>query len=70
MTKTDKQWLDFQLEHIERAPEPYKYNGETIGHPFNLAQTIDSFLYVINKFIYIKITVNLYKELYISPIVI
>lgn len=43
MTKTDKQWLDFQLEHIERAPEPYKYNGEIIGHPFNLAQTIDSF---------------------------
>ncbi len=42
MTKEDKEWLDFQLKQIERAPEPYMYNGEIIGHPFNLSQTIDT----------------------------
>jgi predicted GIY-YIG superfamily endonuclease len=42
MTKEDKDWLEFQLKQIERAPEPYMYNGEIIGHPFNLSQTIDT----------------------------
>jgi sRNA-binding regulator protein Hfq len=30
MTKEDKEWLEFQLKQIERAPEPYKHNGETV----------------------------------------
>lgn len=43
MTEKDYQWDGFQMEYIEKAPEPYKYNGEIIGLPFNLQQTIDKF---------------------------
>lgn len=32
-----------QIDSIEKAPTPYIYNGEIIGHPFNLIQFISTF---------------------------
>lgn len=40
---TNRDELIHRIKNIKRAPSPYIYNNEMIGHPFDLQETIDIF---------------------------
>lgn len=39
----EKETIIFNLKNLRRAPTPYIYNGEMIGHPFNLEDVLNFF---------------------------